>query len=140
MTKSYLIVPWDIFLTRVKTTIGVVFRGIDDFAAQGDHENVAWQSIEGWEEMDNEEILKKAAPLRGVFGEIYAVTDASYMRKFGALGAFALDANGLNDFVKNRLSEFGVCFFDGDTVIASLRRRRVWLLHHEGFYAEIAHR
>lgn len=85
--------------------------------------------IESWEELSDEEILASLDINDFLEGEIYIITDLSYVKN---LGVFVVTPENINDLVTNYLTFYKECFFNGDVVVISPNVRKMFVFDHNG--------
>jgi hypothetical protein len=93
----------------------------------------SWQSLPGWEDLPDLEILDRLLDdLSPLTGTVLVVTDPMFSRGDTPV---RIPAERLREFVSGYLASVGCCFFDGDVVILAPEVGRLGLFHHEGIFA-----
>lgn len=80
-------------------------------------------------ELSDVETLEYLKKLHCMNGILYVVTDYCYEKE---CGPFIVDANQINDFVKNFLLIYGQAFYSTDIIVISFTEKLIWVLFHEG--------
>ncbi|WLQ16426.1 hypothetical protein O5O45_10895 [Hahella aquimaris] len=130
------VVLWESFHALFKSCFGFDYRSLEDIVAALESANIKiyWHSLSNWEDLEDLDILHEMLKLHVIDGEVFVITEAS---NDDNNGPFQLKAEELEAFVKNHLSQYGECFFNGDVAIVSLKNKSVWAFHHEGVFAYI---
>ncbi len=134
----YTIVTWEELKNRINQEFNVKFHSIDDLMLL----NTKWFSVDIYKTPD-QKILKKLEQLVGFEGELYIVTEVSYMisdRDNNSGGAFKVKSEHLNLFCKEYAIKYNQPVFNLEAFIISFELKICWLVHHEGIYGVINYR
>ncbi|AYN26554.1 hypothetical protein D8682_05845 [Buttiauxella sp. 3AFRM03] len=87
--------------------------------------------VHEWEELADNEILH-LLDFNGLkSGNVYIITDLSYIQN---IGVFIMEFHDLEKFVKGYYSSYKECFFDGDVIIISIDIKEAFIFDHNGFF------
>lgn len=132
----YCSISWAEYHSEIKEYFNNKPSLIDDYEemVKRNEKDVIWNSMIGWEEMDDVYLLTQLSDLQPFNGELLIVTHRSC---FPNMSPFKVDANNIVEFAQKHLEIFGECFIGGDTIIISKENKQMWLFHHEGVYTYI---
>ncbi|OTA17291.1 hypothetical protein Xvie_01136 [Xenorhabdus vietnamensis] len=87
------------------------------------------RKIEGWDRMNDYEILKFINFREYFSSDIFIINEDSYTKD----KVYLMDVNNIDDFVRNYFKLNSSCFFDGDTFFISSLNKVLIEFQHDGY-------
>ncbi|MBI6547422.1 hypothetical protein [Xenorhabdus lircayensis] len=85
--------------------------------------------IEGWERMDDSEILENINFKKYLSSDVFIINEDSYTKD----KVYLMDINNIDDFVESYFKLNSSCFFDGDTFFISPLNKVLVEFQHDGY-------
>ncbi|MDD1608809.1 MAG: hypothetical protein LUQ18_10020 [Methylococcaceae bacterium] len=132
--EEYPTLDWLSFDDLIFSHLGFRFKSVDDLANKIEIYNgkIIWLPLKEWESLDDITIYNSLEELEKPTGEIFIISDISYIKKDGP---FRLESVYIRKFIMQYVNTFNECLFDGDVLIFSVEHKLIWIFHHEGVYA-----
>ncbi len=127
----FKIVGWTEFKDILYEKYNIKFKNLDSFYNE---RNVFHEIGDDYLEKQDTELFELLNELCEIEGTVYIITDASFRERGGV---FLLNADNLTRFINEHMSSFRLNFFSTDTLIFNLKKDKLWLFHHEGYYSFI---
>lgn len=131
----YEIIKWDEFTNLIMEKFNIKFTkncGKPDLFGKDDK---LWIKKEGYEDLENIEVIQCLEEIKPFVGVLYIIADASYRDD---LGPFKIQAKDIYEFANKYCYELGEYFVNTDLMIFNFELGVIWIFHHSGFYDVIS--
>lgn len=133
----YNIVKWEEYLKLLEKYLKISPKQIDDYFEMCPNQDINWSELNDWENRSDMDVLNEILDMENVDDNLYLISEAIFSKKID--GVFEVSCKDMGDFVKMHRELFKERFFNGDTLIISISKKTIWMLHHEGVYAQMTY-